>query len=75
MYIIIMITCTFFADTTNSFTVHRELFLATSTNNDSNLLRNETICDDKSKCCTSDQCNYSIRDQVKHFINMGNLYR
>ena len=47
----------------------------TTNDSDSDSLMNETACDDKSNCCTSDQCNHSIRDQVKYFINMDNLYR
>ena len=74
-YFIVYIIIFHIADTANSFTISRQLFLPTTTSNDSDLLSNKTTCDDDSMCCTSDQCNYSIRDQVKHFINMGNLYR
>ena len=63
-----------FADTLESTDVRQELFLPKTANN-SDSLNETTTCDDKNSCCTSDQCHHSIRDQVKYFINMDNLYR
>ena len=54
--------------------VSRGIFLPTT----ADPLTNEsetTACDNNNTCCTSDQCDHSIRDQVKYFVNMNNLYR
>ena len=67
--------CIHFADTLTNYNVKREIFLPA---NNSDSLMNEfetTACDNNSICCTSGQCHHSIRDQVKYFINMDNLYR
>lgn len=59
----------------DGFNFQREVFLPTNATNDNeNEIENEP-CNYNNVCCSRDQCEYSIHDQVKYFINMRNLYR
>lgn len=70
------LVCLLSLDTPDGFLLCREIFNTTNVTNDvDNESVNETCDDYNNACCSRDDCSHSIRDQVKYFINIKNLYR
>ena len=71
MQLIIAEVMDVFATKASSAPIHRDLYPMNK-----NTTTNSSMCNNIStSCCSIDYCNFSIKDQIKPFINGNNLFK